>query len=389
MSTKLVQSKFVIESISIESFRGYNKSHSFTFKEPVSVFFGRNGHGKSSTLYAIEWCLFGKIEFLPSLEGRARDEIVNQFNHTGLASVRMVLKRGKEEVTIERTKETGSANTSFAITTKEGRFEDGEAERKFFSLFGMTLGDFIRAVYLHQEAIRALLTDDMAQRDEALDRLFGLETMRNIVSGIPIKDIKDKIETLEGKKESLTNKIAGAIAQCQEDLRKLKKKAADANLAEDDLNISYASKNANTIIEEINAISKDYSVENPEIGEPKSLSDFSAFQSKAKKTIKEFEKGNVDQTQVSELGSKKRRIEGLVEDVQKQEKPVKELEQQISKIVNVEGDLDAIGKKILTVQEQLTVANKKRDSLDINSKLIQDAIASLKILQESVCPVCS
>jgi len=69
MSDTILDKKYTVESIVIESFRGYNKQHSFDFKEPLTVFYGKNGQGKSSTLYAIEWCLFGKIEFL-SPDGR-------------------------------------------------------------------------------------------------------------------------------------------------------------------------------------------------------------------------------------------------------------------------------------------------------------------------------
>ena len=231
MSTKLVlDNKFAIESITIESFRGYNKPHSFTFKEPITVFYGQNGNGKSSTLYAIEWCLFGKVEFLSSLEGRSRDEIINQFNHKGVASVKIVLRNGRDVIEMERTKSTGKVSTNFTIKTKNGTFEDDEAEMEFFKISGMTLDDFIRSVYLHQEAIRALLTDEKDERDEALDRLFGLDKMRNIVKAIPVKDVKDKIKKLQDRKESLGQKITGAIELCNADIERFKKKASENGL---------------------------------------------------------------------------------------------------------------------------------------------------------------
>ncbi|MGI0014454.1 MAG: AAA family ATPase, partial [Nitrososphaera sp.] len=48
------KSRFLIDSLEVESFRAYNTHHSFSFKEPLTIFYGKNGNGKSSTLYAVE-----------------------------------------------------------------------------------------------------------------------------------------------------------------------------------------------------------------------------------------------------------------------------------------------------------------------------------------------
>lgn len=387
MSETILDKKYTVESIVIESFRGYNKQHSFDFKEPLTVFYGKNGQGKSSTLYAIEWCLFGRVEFL-SPDGRARDEIINQFNPEGVASVKMVLRNGKDEIVLERTKEMGKASTSFLIKTKDGTFEDDEAEEQLFKISGMTIDDFIRSVYLHQEAIRALLTEEKKTRDEALDRLFGLEKIRNIVNAIPIKDVKDTIKELQKKKDSFGQKITGAIELCNADIDKFRKKAQDAGLSESDLNQEYAVKNAKSIIEEIHALSKDYSLPKVEIDQPSSLADFSVFETKVKKALKDIQQGNIDLNKITELRSKKRELEEMIDEVTAQEAPITELQAQIKEIVDKDGDLEKITKDLMATESQLEEKSRERDSLDINSKLIEDALQSLKILTKPSCPVC-
>lgn len=387
MSEALLDKKFTVESIEIESFRGYNKPHSFTFKEPMTVFYGKNGNGKSSTLYAIEWCLFGKIEFLSS-EGRARDEVVNQFNPQGIASVKMILKNGTDEVKLERTKNTGKASTNFVIKTKDGRFEGDDAEEELFKISGMTLDDFIRSVYLHQEAIRALLTEAKDTRDEALDRLFGLEKIRNIVNAIPIKDVKDTIRKLQEKKDSFSQKITGAIELCNMDIERFKKKAFDNDLSESDLNQEYASRNTKSIIQEIHALSKDYSLPPVEIDQPSSISDFSTFESKVKKTLKDIQQESIDLNKISELNSKKIALLNLSKEISEQEAPMAELQAQIKVIVDKEGNSEKITSNLAAVEKELEEKNKERDSLDVNSKLIEDALQSLKILTKPYCPVC-
>lgn len=383
----VLDKKYTIESIVIESFRGYNKQHSFDFREPLTIFYGKNGQGKSSTLFAIEWCLFGKVKFL-SPDGKVRDEIINQFNPQGIASVKMTLKNGKDKIVLERTKETGKASTNLSIKTKDGTFEDSEAEEQLFKISGMTIDDFIRSVYLHQEAIRALLTEEKKTRDEALDRLFGLEKIRNIVNAIPIKDVKDKIKSLQGEKEKFEHRITGRIESCNANIEKFKKKAQDAGLSESDLNQEYILKNAKSIIEKIHTLSNDYSLPKAEIDQPSSLSDFSEFEKKIKKALKDIQQGNRDLNNITELISKKRRLEEMIDEAKSQDGPITELQIQIRKIVDKEGNLEKITEKLVAAKSELKEKKGERDSLDINSKLIEDALQSLKILTKPSCPVC-
>lgn len=387
MSKTVLEKKYIVESVVIESFRGYNKQHSFTFKEPVTVFYGKNGQGKSSTLYAIEWCLFGEIKFL-SPDGRARDEVINQFNPEGVASVKIILRNGKDAIELERIKETGKASTNFVIKTQDGQFEDEEAKKELFKISGMTIDDFIRSVYLHQEAIRALLTEEKKTRDEALDRLFGLEKIRNIMNAIPIKDVKDTIKELQKKKDSFGQKITGAIELCNSNIEKFKRKALDTSLSENDLNPEYATKNAKLIVQEMHALSTDYTLPKFEIELPSSLLDFGTYESKVKKALKEMQQANVDLDKISKLSTKKRVLRDLTDEIKNREAPIAESQAQIKDIVDKEGNLEKISNNLKMTGTELEVKKQERNALDMNSKLIEDALQSLKILTKPSCPVC-
>jgi len=48
-----------IKTLKVKGFRGFTKEKEFDFA-PVTILFGPNGTGKSSTLNAIEWCLWGR-----------------------------------------------------------------------------------------------------------------------------------------------------------------------------------------------------------------------------------------------------------------------------------------------------------------------------------------
>lgn len=51
-----------LKSAIISGFRGFNPEVKIDFNAPVVVLYGENATGKSSTLNAIEWCLFGSSE---------------------------------------------------------------------------------------------------------------------------------------------------------------------------------------------------------------------------------------------------------------------------------------------------------------------------------------
>src|SRR5947199_6115128 len=50
---------FTPRSLKVRGFRGFLQEQEFHFDRPVTLLFGDNHCGKSSTLNALEWCLFG------------------------------------------------------------------------------------------------------------------------------------------------------------------------------------------------------------------------------------------------------------------------------------------------------------------------------------------
>jgi hypothetical protein len=82
-------------------------------------------------------------------------------------------------------------------------------------------------VFLHQESVRGLLTDEPRVRDEALDRLFGLEKLRDVLAAIPVSVVKDAVEEIQSKKQRATDKLSGAAAQAEQTRRMHLKEAMD------------------------------------------------------------------------------------------------------------------------------------------------------------------
>jgi len=191
-----------IVSITIEGFRGFNKAQTIKLDGSHSLISGQMGTGKSSTLYAIEWALFGDIAHIKCSESRTQAEFVNANKIDQKARVVLKLKGDDGEYIIQREKYAKKRDSDLTFITPIGEFEGDEAANKIYSIFG-TFDDFHRSVFLHQEAVRAILTENPEERDTALDRLFGLERTRELMSAIPVRLVRNEYEKLEGEKTKI------------------------------------------------------------------------------------------------------------------------------------------------------------------------------------------
>jgi len=59
-------SHITIDKVTIAGFRGYNSPKTIDLNGKSALFLGPNMSGKSSTLGAIEWCLFDDFYSLPA-----------------------------------------------------------------------------------------------------------------------------------------------------------------------------------------------------------------------------------------------------------------------------------------------------------------------------------
>ena len=74
--------------------------------------------------------------------------------------------------------------------------QDDEAEKALANILGLTAEDFYNGVYLHQEAIRELVSGDPSTRSRMIDKLLGLYRLNELIDALPIKTIKRKIKTI-------------------------------------------------------------------------------------------------------------------------------------------------------------------------------------------------
>ena len=381
--------KFSIQSIEIEGFRGINEKKVFNLDKSLVFLFGNNGFGKSSVLAAIEWCLFGDVAYIRYVESRTKDELINTFNLDGRCKVKISLRYDDQIYTLTREKELGTRDSSLSLKTPQEEFSDAEAQAKCFTLFILSFDDFYRAVYLHQESIRGLLTDDPKERDESMDRLFGLERMRDIIESVPLRDIKATIEDLRNQKDKIEERTKGAITQCGSDLQKLEEEAEDYNLSKDKQTLEHGKTLAAKLIMELNNVAKQSNLVLPELNEPKDINDLNSIALKIKSNLSECRKRVVEVSEFSNLTKKKTEFENLTNKLEDNKQEVSKWEIELKTITKEFGNSKDITAKVKKIKEEMIKLGEKRKDTDVKFRLVADAIECLDSTTVEICPVCN
>lgn len=251
---------YIIDEVSIEGFRGINKNFRLKMHEGVCLLYGRNGTGKTSVLQAIEWCLTGKLPYLEGREFRYEDAIVNMFHPKKTAVVSIVLKDGNgKALTVTRRRKMAKSTTRgksyLQVETDEELLKDDEGQQKLEQILGITTEDFPKIVYLHQEAIRDIVTADPKEMSQTIDRLLGTFELRELAEALDMgRIIKRETKNLRARAETLERDKIVFVVRMRERLNHEKETLLEKGYTENQLTVENVANMVNSIIEDIKGI---------------------------------------------------------------------------------------------------------------------------------------
>lgn len=378
---------FTLKSLTVEGFRGFNPpTKPMRFDRQLIFLFGNGGQGKSSTLRAIEWCLFGNTAFLDYTETgkKYKDELVNAHNPNHVAKATLVLQRGRKEYVFSREKEIESTKTNFTVKIGDEEFRGGDADDKRDRLLGLTFTDFYRCIYLHQESIRGLVTNDLDDRDEAMDRFLGLECLRDVVGSIPLKHVKGERDELIGEKEKADERVRGRTEEKMYDQKKLKKEAKKMGIKK--IKIETARKIMRPLVRMPQRIG--VKIKPLKIGPTTSIRDLNKNYNKVKKFVRESRRALLKIYGLDRLTKEIIDLQTLNQGFSSNSSEINSILVEIKKIEKKYGPKTKILLSIKTLERERRRLTGEREQVDIKSRLVQDAIKHLEEIEEEICPVC-
>lgn len=378
---------FVIENILIDGLRGFNNAQTIKLDGAHTIITGKMGTGKSSTLCAIEWALFGDISHIKCSESKTQAEFVNSNKIDQKARVILKLKSADGEYIIQREKHAKKRDSDLILSTPAGEFEGEEAANQIYSIFG-TFDDFHRSVFLHQEAIRAILTENPEERDSALDRLFGLERTRELMSAIPITLIKNEYGELENKKNKIEERIKGATQQAEVEMERAKKEAFDLGLKMEDFDLQICIEKFKEISSKISSAAEDCGVEKPLFPELSNEVDISKGLKKIKEVLKSCRMQIIATSKFDELHGNLNQIKGAKKKLEEALSELNDTTKNYEEMVNEWGSKEQIEKHEKDFNEREENLKNERATVDSTFRLIADGIGVLSEQELENCPIC-
>jgi DNA repair exonuclease SbcCD ATPase subunit len=385
---------FTLKRLKIRGFRAYTEYQEFIFDNPMTILFGENHRGKSSTLNAIEWCLFGNecIGAKSGIRERIDWEIPNRnLGSSPNVSVELELEDENKGIYTILRRWISKTKDELKVTLPDGKSLEGqEAKEKLAWFLKASFRDFLTTAYQHQEAIRAILTQEPRERNDAIDRLLGLSDYRNILTGIEATKLSTKQKKMGDDFDSFSREIYVALHTRESDLKDMREEAIQKGVREDRLSEKGALEIANKVKDQLPDFALKAGLTPADIKVPEQFKDLSPFLRIADEEIKRFRTempGVKKQQDLYELRAK------IIELQTKYEQTMKGLDDfrdEQKNFVKQNGDGESINKRKVYIENEIKKRNIEMSEANAKAAAIRNAINFLKLekLNKDICPVC-
>lgn len=234
-----------IRSVRLQGIRGFNKPEEIALSEGITVLHGQNGSGKSSILQAIEWGVTGVIPSMKGGDFTREDAIVNLFTPSKKASVEISLGDSGQPIAIQRTRKRGTKTATgkqpLEVKVGDQFYQDDEAAVELEKVLGLSLDEFSKTKYLHQETIREVLEAKPEERSQAIDKLLGTFQVREFANTINVdRGIKASVKRLNETAESIRREKILFVQNLRRALDETRAGLLGKGFKEDDLTLSAA-----------------------------------------------------------------------------------------------------------------------------------------------------
>ena len=366
----------------------------FSFDTPAILLFGENHCGKSSSLNAIEWCLFGNecIGAKSGIRERVDWEIPNRNlgSHPDVSIEVELEDQDKKTYKIYRRYKSKTKDELKASLPNGEVLKDEEAQKKIFNLLKSSYRDFLTTVYQHQEAIRAVLTQEPKERNDAIDRLLGLSEYRNVLSAIDSAKLPAKQKEMGDGFDNFTDSIDIALHTREADLKDKKEKAIQKGIRADQLDEKAALSIAAGVKKQLEEFASGAGLSLVDLEIPQEWKELQQFQEMADDEIKRLRSELPDVKRQSELFSQCAEFTSLRTSYEKERQDYKKDCERLDNFINENGDKESLNKVESDIEKQIIEKEKEMGEADAKACTVNKAMEYLALeeVDKSICPVC-
>ena len=384
--------------LKVRGFRGFAAERDLRFTASIVLLLGENHQGKSSTLNAIEWCLYGDECYGGSsgIRERINWEISNRHAAQDV-SVELSLQDGEAVFVVRRSLGTPSKKTrpqhDVSIAFPDGRTLSGErAEQALRRLLRTSFRDFTTTVYQHQEVIRALLTDEPKRRNDALDRLLGLAAHRNLVAAIDDAKLRVVQRQIVQAYNGFLQGVQNTLHARRGDLLEKQREAAQKGLTPRDLTRAAAVARAADLHAKVSGCARAIGARAPAQPPAASWEDLTPFIKSARGDLRRLAAEIPEAKGQARLLARRHDLQTLLADYESVHKRREDAVKTLAALTARSGGSDTLTAALRRAQKDADDARLKARQASARRSLVREALAVLEAAGAragvEACPLC-
>jgi DNA repair exonuclease SbcCD ATPase subunit len=264
-----------------------------------------------------------------------------------------------------------------------------EAHQYLATLLQSSFRDFLTTVYQHQESIRAVLTQEPKDRNDAIDRLLGLSGHRNLLGALDSANLRSRQKGLSQRFTDFEDQIKTALAARNSDLIELRDEAQEAGLARNQLTAKAAVQSAKAVALSLQQFAKDAEIEHAQIVLPDAWTDIMEFEKAAKKSITQLRGQVPGIEEQNKLHQRQKQLLAVQTSLEKTCQGLVALQKQVHRLDQEHGGEENVAAKIVSRSEKLEAEQIALRQANGRAAVINEAIEFLEGASDDTrCPVC-
>jgi DNA repair exonuclease SbcCD ATPase subunit len=393
---------FTLKSLRVRGFRGFldTDAGNFALDSPITILFGQNGRGKSSTLNAIEWGLFGSECSGTKTEIRERVNwiIPNHHANSGKVTVELEIRDDDGSYLVRRELRSRArrkaSDGGVEIELPDGECLTGAQATQFLDrLHRSTFRDFATTVYQHQEAIRAIVTQEPRHRSDAIDRLLGLSDHRNLLNALNKVDAKGRQKDSLSELREFETQVETALQTRENDLEERRNEARAAGVPRNQLNAKAALGLGRDVRRALDQFAMETGLESVPLHVPPEWTGLKSFCETVRTVINKLRGEIPAAKEQEELVERRGKVIGLKSDLETAKGKQAEIGNGIRELDKEYGGQNSVDEQFAKVKKDIEVEKARLRATNARATLIREAIKFLEAEEakdqlSDLCPVC-